>query len=162
MENKETIVRKWKVQTANKFDATMVAYIDARDVSKALDEKFPNDWSNDFDTPYTLTAMEWVNKSKTAVEKNYVTCRITIKSTGQYHEDVGSESATEAIKGCYSDAFKRAAVHFGIGRENYELPVVKLPTKEYNGKYYPCDKTGKFLKDKALLDACETELKKLS
>lgn len=145
MESKETIVRKWRVQQANKFGATMVAYIDARDVSKELDKKFPKGWSNEF--------MEVAGK---------LFCRITDLETGIYHEDVGTPSNIEKVKGEASDAFKRAAVHFGIGRDNYELPVIKLPTKEYNGKYYPCDKSGKFLKDQALLDACETELKKLS
>jgi len=48
-------------------------------------------------------------------------CRIGINVEGQwvYKEDCGSDSNIEAEKGGVSDAFKRAAVHWGIGRFLY-------------------------------------------
>lgn len=48
-------------------------------------------------------------------------------------EDVGTESATEAEKGQASDAFKRACVNWGIGRELYSAPriSVTLTDREY-------------------------------
>ena len=41
-------------------------------------------------------------------------------------EDVGTESNTEAEKGRASDSFKRACVNWGIGRELYTAPKVKV------------------------------------
>lgn len=39
-------------------------------------------------------------------------------------EDVGTESNTEAVKGAFSDAFKRACFNLGIGRELYTSPKI--------------------------------------
>lgn len=39
-------------------------------------------------------------------------------------EDVGTESNTEAIKGQFSDSFKRACFNLGIGRELYTAPKI--------------------------------------
>ena len=47
---------------------------------------------------------------KTVETKNYVQCTIKIGDVSK--SDVGSESATENMKGLHSDAFKRAAVHY--------------------------------------------------
>ncbi len=45
-------------------------------------------------------------------------------------EDVGVESNTEATKGQASDAFKRACVNVGIGRELYEAPDIRFKLDE--------------------------------
>lgn len=56
-------------------------------------------------------------------------------------EDTGTESNTEKEKGLASDSFKRACVNWGIGRELYTAPIIKIPAsalagfKEYNGKW---------------------------
>lgn len=60
-------------------------------------------------------------------------------------EDVGTEGDYEKVKGLASDAFKRACVNIGIGRELYTAPFIFVPISmvqvgEKNGK--------KFLKDK--------------
>ncbi len=60
-------------------------------------------------------------------------------------EDVGTESNTEATKGSYSDSFKRACVNWGIGRELYTGPVLKIPAANFrayekNGKKTTYDK----------------------
>ena len=138
MDTREEIKRKWRVQSCNEYGANMVAYIDARDVSKALDKLFKKGWSNEF---------------KEIGGKLF--CRITDLETGAYHEDVGTESNIEKQKGQASDAFKRAAVHFGIGRDNYDLPAIKLDSKEFKGKFYPVNKNGKFLKREELYNECE-------
>ena len=58
-------------------------------------------------------------------------------------QDVGTESYTEKEKGQASDAFKRACVNWGIGRELYTCPFVwvNLNNDEWrlgtNGKKYP-------------------------
>jgi len=41
-------------------------------------------------------------------------------------EDTGSESNTEKEKGLASDSFKRACFNWGIGRELYDYPVIKI------------------------------------
>ena len=51
--------------------------------------------------------------------------------------DCGTESNVEKQKGEASDAFKRAAVQFGIGRDLYNLPTYRAEMTEYNGKHYP-------------------------
>ncbi len=48
----------------------------------------------------------------------------TLTVHGVSKSDVGTASQWEASKGCASDALKRAAVHFGIGRYLYALPQV--------------------------------------
>jgi hypothetical protein len=53
--------------------------------------------------------------------------------------DCGTESNVEKQKGEASDAFKRAAVQFGIGRDLYNLDNSKYRAEmtEFNGKWYP-------------------------
>ena len=62
-------------------------------------------------------------------------------------EDTGTESNTEAEKGLASDSFKRACVNWGIGRELYTAPTIKITApnaniKESNGKYACYDSFG--------------------
>lgn len=59
-----------------------------------------------------------------------------------YKQDVGTESNTEAEKGQASDAFKRACVKWGIGRELYTAPFIWIPherlqkhAQDRNGKW---------------------------
>ena len=47
-------------------------------------------------------------------------------------EDVGSESNIEKEKGVASDSFKRACTNWGIGRELYTSPQIKIPTSYLN------------------------------
>lgn len=56
-------------------------------------------------------------------------------------EDTGTESNTEAAKGLASDSFKRACFNWGIGRELYSAPRVRIwsddctITQLQNGKF---------------------------
>lgn len=45
-------------------------------------------------------------------------------------EDTGTESNTEAEKGLASDSFKRACVNWGIGRELYSAPRIRVRTSD--------------------------------
>jgi hypothetical protein len=54
-----------------------------------------------------------------------------------WKSDCGTESQVEKQKGEASDAFKRAAVMWGIGRFLYSKKIIKLPVKEKNGKFLP-------------------------
>jgi hypothetical protein len=53
-----------------------------------------------------------------------VLCRLTV--LGITKEDVGEG---EDLKSAFSDAFKRVAVKFGVGRYLYELPKKWVPLK---------------------------------
>ncbi len=82
-----------------------LAYIDARDVMKRLDD---------------VVGMEnWQCKYPFAG-----CCELSIKIDGEWitKANLAGETQVEAEKGQASDAFKRAAVLFGVGRYLYYLP----------------------------------------
>lgn len=93
-----------------------LAYVDARYVMDVLDDKVgPHNWSN-----------RYLRNEDGSVE-----CTITIRmADGDYiaKTDVGVPSTIEPVKGAYSDAFKRAAVHFGIARDLYDERIADNPT----------------------------------
>ncbi len=63
-------------------------------------------------------------------------CRLTVNVGDQtiYREDGASKTNIEPEKGGISDAMKRAAVQFGLGRCLYDYPKVFI---ECNDKYIP-------------------------
>jgi hypothetical protein len=88
-----------------------MAYIDARDVMDLLDEVCGQDgWQSDY---------------KVLDGKMYAGIGINVGSLTQplwvWKWDMGVESDFEAEKGEASDAFKRAAVKWGVGRFLYDL-----------------------------------------
>lgn len=141
-ELKKEIPFKWRVQSANQWGASCVAYIDARDVQDLLDEVCgPQNW-----------------QCKFSEHKGNLFCEIGIRQSFDdepilediwvWKSDCGTESNVEKQKGEASDAFKRAAVMWGIGRFLYSKTIVKLPTKEKNGKYVPySEKSGRYIYD---------------
>lgn len=110
-----------KVQATNK-DRTrgmVVAYIDARAVIDRLDEVVgPEGWH---DTYEVLT-----NTTQDGVRLVEVLCRLTVGDV--YKEDVGEG---DSMKAAFSDALKRAAVKFGIGRYLYRLPKIWAELDQY-------------------------------
>lgn len=92
--------------------ASFLIYKDARVDQRVLDETIgPMCWQNSF---------EFINGNL------YCTISILDKETGTWisKQNVGTESNTEKEKGQASDAFKRAAFNWGIGRELYQLPKI--------------------------------------
>lgn len=82
----------------------LLAYLDSRDVMRRLDDSVgPENWQCDYKQI-----------------KNNLYCGISI--AGVWKWDCGTESNMDAEKGESSDAFKRAAVKWGIGRYLYYLP----------------------------------------
>lgn len=112
---KKVIPYKWRVQSFSKRkpQATCVAYIDSRDVQDALDSSCL--WSDRY---YS--------------EGGLLFCEITIYADGREYKrtDTGSESNVDKHKGHSSDAFKRAAVKFGVGRFLYDLPIEYVTANE--------------------------------
>ena len=100
---------KFKVQATwatNAGGAQIVAYIDARLVSARLNKLCPNEWS-----------------SKIYPGDGGAICELTV--CGQTRTDFGKVDYVDA-KGNFSDALKRAAVHFGIAESLYYLPRMIL------------------------------------
>lgn len=120
----------WRVQGTpyernGKHSAMALAYIDARDVMDRLDGVCgPENWQDEYTvSPTGLTI-----------------CRIGIRVGDQWvwKSDGAGETAVEKQKGGISDALKRAAVHWGIGRYLYRLdsPWVQCEVNQKNGKTY--------------------------
>ena len=135
---RKEIPYKWRVQEAKENATLCVAYIDARDVMNALDS--------------VVGAGNWQSKYESHNGNLY--CSIGIKTDGEWvwKTDCGSESNVEKEKGEASDAFKRAAVQWGIGRFLYDLPKVRLKSgKTTQGKFMPVNSKGEIIWDKDVL-----------
>ena len=129
-ENKLTFrnLHPWEIQvrptdTKYKGTATLLLYKDARVDMDIMDE--------------TVGAINW-QKEYYEVKGN-VYCRIGIRCGDEWiwKSDCGIESNTDAAKGEASDAAKRAAVCWGIGRELYSGPKIKVRCPD---NYYYNDK----------------------
>lgn len=115
----------WRVGStkADKSTGMALAYIDARDVMERLDEVVgPDNWQDRYE----------IHGGKTIC---YLSIRFDpINNEWITKADGAGDSDIEAEKGALSDAFKRVAVKWGIGRYLYDLssPWVQLDT--YQGK----------------------------
>lgn len=121
---------KWRVQSFSKFkpSATCVAYIDARAVMDLLDDVVgAANWQDKYEVVHNhLYASIGINVG-TALAVNWV-----------WKTDCGVESNMEAEKGEASDAFKRAAVKWAVGRFLYALEVRRVQAnKVADGKGSP-------------------------
>ena len=116
-------VVKWRPGTKTKdgTKALALAYVDARDVMERLDAALgPQGWSDRYKV---------VDEANGVVEctlaAQYPDLRATSKVDVGYPN--GGMDDDEPFKGAYSDAFKRAAVKYGIGRDLYDTPKFWLP-----------------------------------
>lgn len=132
---KEEIPYKWREQSVNQRGATMVAYIDARQLFDQLDKVCGSgNWQSDF---------------RLVDNKLYGGVGINVEDNGWVWKwDVGSESNVEKEKGESSDALKRAGIHWGVGRFLYSLGIVTLKSAEYKGKFKPADDSGSIIWDR--------------
>ncbi len=107
-------------RTKDKTKAIPLAYIDARDVMTRLDQVMGFDWQ----CRYNLA------------DNGLLICEIGLKINEEWlwRANGAGDTQVEAEKGKASDAFKRAAVMFGIGRYLYSIPNQWLPVDQY-GKF---------------------------
>lgn len=124
---------EWRVlhTTKDKSKGQVAAYVDSRAIQDRLDAVLGREnWQNHF---HTVPGKD--NASTTQVcelsiyypdRKEWVT-----KSNGAGNTDI------EPVKGGLSNAFKRAASMWGIGRYLYDLKNIWIPLKD--GKYIPDD-----------------------
>jgi len=106
----DTKVIHWRVgaTTKDKDKGIALAYVDARDVMKRLDEVCGiAGWQN----RYIMNGAYPVCELGLLIEGNWV-----------WKSDGAGATDYEGEKGALSDAFKRAAVRFGVGRYLYYLP----------------------------------------
>jgi len=105
---KERIKFRIGFKNRSKTKAAMLAYVDARYVMDKLDESVGKEnWS----ASYSIIGKVMF----CSIEVKWPDGSITTKS------DCGMETEVDAEKGQASDAFKRAAVHYGIGRDLYSM-----------------------------------------
>lgn len=117
----------WRAQqlVSNNTKALALAYIDARDVMRRLDAVCgPENWQDSYaETP-----------------KGRLICTIQIRTEQGWvsKSDGAGDTDVEGEKGAISDAFKRCAVKWGIGRYLYETDTIFAPCEvnERNGKSY--------------------------
>lgn len=124
----------WRLQYVNeqRMQGIAVPYLDARAVADRLDEVVgQNRWKDSF-TPWH----ESVSGKKT---KSSQLCTISIydDELGQWIDktDGAEDSDIEAVKGGLSDAFKRAAVKWNIGRYLYSFNTVWVAAEARGNSY---------------------------
>lgn len=100
-----------------------LAYIDARDVMERLDE--------------VVTPANWQNRYPHANGKTVCEVGLRIEGDWVWKADGAGDTDYEAEKGALSDAFKRAAVRWGVGQYLYTLPA----------PWVDCDERGQINKD---------------
>lgn len=94
-----------------KGNIQIIPYINNRAVQKRLDECVsPENWKCAFE--------RWGDKG--------VKCQLSIRIAEEWitKEDCAEDTDIESIKGGVSDAMKRAAVQWGIGRNLYDFPKI--------------------------------------
>lgn len=114
---------EWRVQNQSKDGSkiAIVPYINNRSVMQRFDDAFGWDkWHSDFKE----------------IDGGFL-CTISVVLDGGEivrKSDGASRTGVEPVKGGISDAMKRAAVQFGIGRGLYDFPKVFIQTTD---KYIP-------------------------
>lgn len=119
---------RWKPQALTKDGsrALAVAYIDARQVQNRLDDVLGvTGWQDEF----------------SFLPDGAVTCKLSVRINGEWitKMDVGGKSEQpdegDQMKAAFSDALKRVAVKFGIGRYIYSLPHAWAQWDQQNRKF---------------------------
>lgn len=131
---------EWRIGSSGKKAsgepwAQVLCYLTARAVMDRLDAVVgPQNWSTSY-----VTILD-AARAPMGIE-----CRLSL--FGVVKADVGTVSDIEPLKGAYSDALKRAAVQWGIGRYLYDLgvswanisPQGKHSAKGKDGAYFKWD-----------------------
>lgn len=141
---KKPLQNRWRVlqhvNRGGKDKVVMAAYVDSRDVQKALDDAVgPENWCDEY---YSVG------------DNTYCRIGICVQENWVFKSDAGSASKISPEKGLASDAFKRAAVKWGINREAYEFEQLELPAAKWGKTWYPINEQGESLKGQVLYDYC--------
>lgn len=113
-----------RVGTCNDKGVSLLLYKDARCDARILDETVgPENWQCRF-----------YEQKGTLFCSLGILCPFADVAEWVFKDDAGSPSNMEAAKGEASDAFKRAAFKWGIGRELYTAPFIWVPKDKCNIK----------------------------
>ena len=124
-----------RVSTVSENGVSLLLYKDARVDQNILDE--------------TVGSERWQRKHEIIGGNLFcsvgILCDLGTYSEWVWKQDVGTESYTEKEKGQASDAFKRACFNWGIGRELYTAPRIRIyaedvKLEEKNGKWTTYDR----------------------
>lgn len=124
----------WRVgaTSGDKTKGIALAYIDARDVMHRLDSVCgPENWQCDY---------PWSDGKR-------LVCRVGVRIGNEWiwKANGAGDTDVEAEKGAMSDAFKRAAVLWGIGQYLYDLTNIWVPLEAAGKSYKFSDQTKKEL-----------------
>lgn len=113
----------WRIgsTTQDKSRGMAMSYLDARDVMERLDDVCgPGGWQNRYSHANGKTV-----------------CDIGIKIDNEWiwKADGAGDTDVEAEKGALSDAFKRAAVRWGVGRYLYDVSAVWVEIEQHGKSY---------------------------
>ena len=126
---------QWRVEalSRDKKRALVVPYVDARTVLDRMDKVVgPEGWHDAYEV---LSDAERLVKDERGERRERlceVKCRLTV--LGVTKEDVGEG---DSLKAAFSDALKRAAVKFGVGRYLYRLEKQLVDYDPENGRFTP-------------------------
>lgn len=113
---------KWRpgATNADKSKALALPYFDARAVMDRLDE--------------AVGPANWQDSYRSGADGGVI-CRLELRIDGEWiaKEDGAENTDIEAVKGGISEALRRAAVKWGIGRYLYDAPPI----------WWPCEPAGK-------------------
>ena len=120
---KEPMPYQWRVQSKTKTGKVMCsAYIDARDVMNRLDEV----------CAWEVSYREHADFVSATIRIHTDDGSYELRDWGNRLEnDPQDQMYGQAMKSAASDAFKRAAVAWGVGRFIYEIDMVFLPCDQY-------------------------------
>lgn len=121
---------QWRVGSTSKDGSKgqILAYADKRDYEERLDEAFGVNWSSDIAWDDIGLVVKITGKFPDGSE-------VTHSNGSGYKTDKDGRVDADSFKGAVSQAFKRAASEFGIGRYLYEIesPWVPLQNKRFYG-----------------------------
>lgn len=133
----------WRIQSTakpeNKFVkwVMIIPYIDGRDVMNRLDSILgPAGWKDEYRTEITLDIPGAICRLSIFDGENW----IAKEDGADARSNKGGESMQ--FKGLLSDALKRAAVKFGIGRQLYDMDPVYIDGGDIKPGYPPKDGSG--------------------
>lgn len=114
----------WRVGSTNsdKTKGLALAYIDARDVMERLDSVFG--------------VSGWQCRYSHAGSKTVCEIGVDVGDEWIWKANGAGDTDVEAEKGALSDAFKRCAVLWGIGRYLYDLPAPWVEIEQRGRSYY--------------------------
>ncbi len=132
---------EWRVQSLSKTKdkAICTSFVDARTVQNRLDEvcaAFGATWDVDYKEvcgvvfagiTITIDAIKGPNGDYIQQHE----CSTRWDAGNRVEEKVEDRMYVQGGKSAASDAFKRAAVMFGLGRFVYDIPPVVLPADQY-------------------------------